>query len=151
MTNTMTVVGNLTGDPELRFTKSGVAVAALTVAYTPRKFDKASNDWKDGETLFMRGSVWREAAENAAESLRKGGRVIVTGQVVQRSFKTADGDNRTVIEMEIEELGPSLKYATASVTKRAKGDSPRSSGGGQVSSEPAASDPWGASETEPPF
>jgi len=117
----ITVVGNLTADPELRFTPSGAAVASFTVASTPRTFDRQSNEWKDGETLFMRCSVWREAAENVAESLAKGNRVIVQGRLVQRSFETREGEKRTVVEMQVDEVGPSLRYATAKVTRTQRG------------------------------
>jgi single-strand DNA-binding protein len=113
----ITVIGNLTADPELRFTPSGAAVANFTVASTPRTFDRQTNDWKDGETLFMRCSVWREAAEHAAESLHRGDRVIATGRLVSRSWQTPEGENRTVMEMQVDEVGPSLRYATAQVTK----------------------------------
>ena len=121
----ITVVGNLTADPELRFTPSGAAVANFTVASTPRQFDRQANEFKDGETLFMRCSVWREAAENAAESLTKGMRVVVTGRLVSRSWQTNEGENRTVMEMQVDEIGPSLRYATAKVTK-----TERNQGGG---------------------
>lgn len=113
----ITVIGNLTADPELRFTPSGAAVANFTVASTPRTFDRQSNDWKDGETLFMRCSVWREAAEHVSESLHRGDRVIVSGRLVSRSWQTPEGDNRSVMEMQVDEVGPSLRYATANVTK----------------------------------
>ena len=112
----ITVVGNLTDDPELRFTPSGAAVANFTIASTPRTFDKASGEWRDGEALFLRCSLWRDAAEHAAESLTKGMRVIATGSLKQRSYEK-DGQKRTVIELDVEEIGPSLKYATAKVTK----------------------------------
>lgn len=121
----ITVVGNLTADPELRFTPSGAAVANFTVASTPRTFDRQTNEWKDQETLFMRCSIWREAAENVAESLTRGTRVVVTGRLVARSWDTPEGEKRTVMEMQAEEVGPSLKYATAKVTKAQRG-----SGGG---------------------
>jgi single-strand DNA-binding protein len=121
----ITVVGNLTADPELRFTPSGAAVANFTVASTPRQFDRQSNEWKDGDTLFMRCSIWREAAENVAESLTKGTRVVVQGRLVQRSYETREGEKRTVVEMQVDEVGPSLRYATAKVTR-----SQRSGGGG---------------------
>ncbi len=111
-----TIVGNLTTDPELRFTPSGAAVANFTVASTPRTFDKHSNEWKDGETLFMRCSVWRDAAENVAESLTRGTRVIVTGRLRSRSYEK-DGEKRTVIEMDADEVGPSLRYASAKITR----------------------------------
>ena len=117
----ITVVGNLTADPELRFTPNGSAVANFTVASTPRIMDKATNEWKDGEALFMRCSVWRQAAENIAESLTRGARVIVTGRLKQRSYDTKEGEKRTVIELEVDEVGPSLKYATAKVNKTSRG------------------------------
>lgn len=120
----ITVVGNLTGDPELRFTASGVAVASFTIASTPRSFDRQSNEWKDGDALFMRCSLWREAAENVAESLTKGMRVIAQGRLVQRSFETREGEKRTVVELQVEEIGPSLRYSSAKVTRNAR------SGGG---------------------
>ncbi|MBO0609798.1 single-stranded DNA-binding protein [Myceligenerans salitolerans] len=121
----ITVVGNLTGDPELRFTPSGAAVANFTIASTPRIFDRQSNEWKDGETLFMRCSLWREAAENVAESLTKGVRVIAQGRLVQRSYETREGEKRTVVELQVDEIGPSLRRATAKVTR-----AQRSGGGG---------------------
>src|SRR5450830_489651 len=114
---TITVIGNLTGDPELRFTSSGAAVANFTVASTPRSFDRQSNDWKDGDTLFLRCSIWRQAAENVAESLTKGMRVILSGRLKQRSYETKEGEKRTVFEVEVDEVGPSLRNATAKVTK----------------------------------
>ena len=118
---TLTLIGNLTNDPELRFTPSGAAVANFTVASTPRAFDRQSNEWKDGETLFMRCSVWREAAENVAESLTRGSRVIVTGRLKSRTYDTREGEKRTVVELEVDELGPSLRYATAKVAKTQRG------------------------------
>jgi len=117
----ITIIGNITGDPELRFTPSGAAVANFTVASTPRAFDRQSNEWKDGETLFMRCSVWRDAAENVAESLQRGTRVIVSGRLKSRSYETKEGEKRTVIEMEVDEVGPSLRYATAKVNKTQRG------------------------------
>ena len=117
----ITIIGNLTQDPELRFTPSGAAVANFTVASTPRQFDRQSNEWKDGETLFMRCSVWREAAENVDESLGRGSRVIVSGRLKSRSFETKEGDKRTVVEMDVDEVGPSLRYATAKVNKTQRG------------------------------
>lgn len=122
---TITVIGNLTNDPELRFTPSGSAVANFTIASTPRTFDRQSNEWKDGETLFLRAAVWREAAENVAESLTKGTRVIVTGRLKSRSYETKEGEKRTVIELEVDEIGPSLRYANAKVNRTQR------SGGGQ--------------------
>ena len=113
----ITVVGNLTADPELRFTPSGAAVANFTVASTPRTFDRQSGEWKDGEALFLRCNVWRQPAENVAESLTRGMRVMVSGRLRQRSFETREGEKRTVVELEVDEVGPSLRYATAKVNK----------------------------------
>jgi single-strand DNA-binding protein len=126
----ITIIGNLTNDPELRFTPSGAAVANFTVASTPRTFDRQSNDWKDGETLFMRCSVWRDAAENVAESLQRGSRVLVTGRLRSRTYDTKEGEKRTVIEMEVDEVGPSLRYATAKVAKTTRGGGGGGGGGG---------------------
>jgi single-strand DNA-binding protein len=117
----ITIVGNITNDPELRFTPSGAAVANFTIASTPRSFDRQSNEWKDGETLFMRCSVWREAAENVAESLTRGTAVIAQGRLQSRSFETKEGEKRTVVEMQVDEIGPSLRRATAKVTKAQRG------------------------------
>lgn len=114
----ITVIGNLTGDPELRFTPAGAAVANFTIASTPRNFDKATGEWKEGETLFMRASVWREAAENVAETLKKGMRVIAQGRLKSRSYETKEGERRTSMELEIEEIGPSLRFASAAVTRK---------------------------------
>jgi single-strand DNA-binding protein len=127
----ITIIGNITGDPELRFTPSGAAVANFTVASTPRAFDRQSNEWKDGETLFMRCSVWRDAAENVAESLQRGTRVIVQGRLKSRSYETKEGEKRTVVEMEVDEVGPSLRYATAKVNKTQRGGGGGFGGGGQ--------------------
>jgi single-strand DNA-binding protein len=164
---TITVVGNLTADPELRFTPSGAAVANFTVASTPRILDRQSNEWKDGEALFLRCNIWREAAENVAESLTRGARVIVTGRLKQRSYETKEGEKRTVMEVEVEEIGPSLRYATAKVNKASRGGGGGGGGGfggGGGGSRPAATqpaeDPWGSapasgsfggSDDEPPF
>jgi single-strand DNA-binding protein len=134
----ITVVGNLTADPELRFTPSGAAVANFTVASTPRTFDRQSNDWKDGEALFLNCSVWRQAAENAAESLTRGMRVIVSGRLKARSYETREGEKRTVFEIDVDEVGPSMKYATAKVTKTSRG------GGGGFQSG-GGDDPWASS------
>lgn len=142
---TLTIVGNLTADPELRFTPSGAAVANFTVASTPRRFDKQTNEWVDDPTLFMRCSIWREAAENVAESLVKGARVIVVGRLTQRSYQTREGQDRTVIEMLVDEVGPSLKNASAKVTR-----AQRSHGSGSGShndsrgfgGQQAEDDPW---------
>jgi single-strand DNA-binding protein len=131
----ITVVGNLTADPELRFTPSGAAVANFTVASTPRTFDRQSNEWKDGEAMFLNCSVWRQAAENAAESLQRGMRVIVSGKLKARSFETREGEKRTVFEIDVEEVGPSLKYATAKVTKTTRS-------GGQSGGFGGGDDPW---------
>ncbi|CAN5120373.1 MAG: single-stranded DNA-binding protein [Rhodoglobus sp.] len=145
----ITVVGNLTSDPELRYTQNGLAVANFTIASTPRNFDRASNDWKDGEALFLRASVWREFAEHVAGSLTKGSRVIATGRLKQRSYETKEGEKRTSIELEVDEIGPSLRYATAQVTRAASsrdssgGGAPR--GGGQVGAGSGAEEPWAAS------
>jgi len=174
----ITVVGNLTADPELRFTPSGAAVASFTVASTPRTFDRQANEWKDGETLFLRCSVWREAAENVAESLTKGTRVIVQGRLVQRSFETREGERRTVVEMQVDEVGPSMRYATAKVTKSQRGgggfgggnqggfggqqgggyggQQPQQAGGYNAPGGGQADDPWAtggssAFNDEPPF
>jgi single-strand DNA-binding protein len=135
----ITVIGNLTGDPELRFTPSGAAVANFTIASTPRTFDRQSNEWKDGETLFLNCSIWRQAAENVAESLTKGTRVVAQGRLKARSFETREGEKRTVMELDVDEIGPSLRYATAKVTRAT-----RSGGGGYSGGD----DPWatGASQ-----
>ncbi len=166
---TITVVGNLTADPELRFTPSGAAVANFTVASTPRMFDRQTNEWKDGEALFLRCAIWREAAENVAESLTRGSRVIVQGRLKQRSFETREGEKRTVVEVEVDEIGPSLRYATAKVNKasRSGGGGGGFGGGGGGSRQPAQTgggtggdDPWGSApasgsfgggDDEPPF
>ena len=137
----ITVVGNLTADPELRFTPSGAAVANFTVASTPRTFDKQTNDWKDGEALFLNCSVWRQAAENAAESLTRGMRVIVSGRLKARSYETREGEKRTVFEIDVDEVGPSMKYATAKVTKTS-----RSGGGGGFTSG-SSDDPWASNQS----
>jgi single-strand DNA-binding protein len=127
----ITVIGNLTGDPELRFTPSGAAVANFTVASTPRTFDRQSNEFKDGDTLFMRCSIWREAAENVAESLTKGTRVVAQGRLKARSYETREGEKRTSYELDVDEIGPSLRYATAKVTKSGRGGGGGFGGGGQ--------------------
>jgi single-strand DNA-binding protein len=136
----ITVVGNLTADPELRFTPSGAAVANFTVASTPRTFDKQSNEWKDGEALFLNCSVWRQAAENAAESLTRGMRVIVQGRLKARSYETREGEKRTVFEIDVDEVGPSVKYATAKVTKTSRSGGGQGFGGGS-----GGDDPWASS------
>jgi len=174
----ITVVGNLTADPELRFTPSGAAVANFTVASTPRTFDKNTNEWKDGDALFLRCAVWREAAENVAESLHKGTAVIVQGRLKQRSYETKEGEKRTVVELEVDEVGPTLRRASAKVTKAQRsggsggygggGGGGQSyggggnGGGGGAAQSGGGSDPWasapagGAASTggwsdEPPF
>ncbi|WP_285320696.1 single-stranded DNA-binding protein [Pseudarthrobacter sp. lyk4-40-TYG-27] len=149
---TITVIGNLTSDPELRFTPSGSAVANFTIASTPRTFDRQSNEWKDGETLFLRASVWREAAENVAESLTKGMRVIVTGRLKSRSYETKEGEKRTVIELEVDEVGPSLRYANAKVnrtqrgTQGGRGSGFQGTGNNQPQTGPQ-DDPWAVPAT----
>ncbi|MCW2524510.1 MAG: single-stranded DNA-binding protein [Frankiales bacterium] len=164
----ITVVGNLTADPELRFTPSGAAVASFTVASTPRTFDRQSNEWKDGEALFLRCSIWRQAAENVAESLTRGMRVVVQGRLQQRSFETREGEKRTVIEMQVDEVGPSLRYATAKVNRSQRGSTSGggfgadNAGGGGGGNFAPADDPWASSgpaaggaaggfSDEPPF
>ena len=142
---TLTIIGNLTNDPELRFTPNGSAVANFTIASTPRTFDRQSNEWKDGETLFLRASVWREASENVAESLTKGMRVIVSGRLKSRSYDTKEGEKRTVIELEVDEIGPSLRYANAKVNR-----TQRSGGkGGGFSTVPTSTDNFGAAQSDP--
>lgn len=164
---TITVVGNLTADPDLRFTPSGAAVANFTVASTPRVYDRQSGEWKDGDALFLRCNIWREAAENVAESLTRGSRVIVTGRLRQRSFETREGEKRTVYEVEVDEVGPSLRYATAKVNKASRGGGGGGFGGGAAaaggpgsSGGAPAEDPWGSApvsgsfggaDDEPPF
>lgn len=145
----VTVVGNLTADPELIFTASGAAVVNFTVASTPRNFDRKTGDWKDGETLFLRCTAWRQYAENVAESLVRGARVLVQGRLVQRSFETQDGAKRTVVELQVDEVGPSLRYATAKINKVSRSSEASTSVNG------AGADAWvaaGVAEpTEPPF
>lgn len=148
----VTVVGNLTADPELTFIASGAAVVNFTVASTPRNFDRKTGDWKDGETLFLRCTAWRQYAENVAESLTRGTRVLVQGRLVQRSFETQDGTKRTVIELQVDEVGPSLRYATAKVNKVSRSSEASTSvngaGPGAWLPAPSAVD---AEPTEPPF
>jgi single-strand DNA-binding protein len=143
---TITVIGNLTADPELRYTQNGLAVANMTIASTPRTFDRASNDWKDGEPLFLRCSAWRELAEHAAASLTKGARVIAVGTLKQTSYETKEGEKRTSLELTLDEIAPSLRYATAQVTRSASGAA-RNTARGTVdepwaASEPDSSDVW---------
>jgi single-strand DNA-binding protein len=166
----ITVIGNLTDDPELRFTPSGAAVANFTIASTPRTLDKATNEWKDGDALFLRCSIWRQAAENVAETLTRGARVVAQGRLVQRSYETREGEKRTVVELQVDEIGPSLKYATAKVSKTSRGGGSGggfggsgSSGGsrGGSSGGPGSDDPWASAapagggsashSDEPPF
>ena len=136
----LTMIGNLVSDPELRFTPSGAAVAKFTVASTPRYLDKTTNEWKDGDSLFLQCQIWRQAAENVAESLTKGMRVIVSGRLKQRSYETKEGEKRTVFEVEVDEVGPSLRNATAKVTKTA-----RQTGTGYSAPATASTDdPWSA-------
>lgn len=156
----ITVIGNLTDDPELRFTPSGAAVANFTVASTPRTFDRQTSEWKDGETLFLRCSIWRQAAENVAESLQKGMRVIAQGRLVSRSYEDREGQKRTVNELQVDEVGPSLTWATAKVTRASRSGGGGGYGGGQGNQgggygggqggqggqgggRPAGGDPWG--------
>ncbi len=142
----ITMIGNLVDDPELRFTPSGYAVANFTVASTPRTFDKKTNEWKDGDTLFLRCSLWREAAENVAETLSKGMRVILSGRLKQRSYETKEGEKRTVFEVEVDEVGPSLRYASAKVTKtNRQGGGAGSNSGFSSPTETFNEDPWAAS------
>jgi single-strand DNA-binding protein len=170
---TITLVGNLTADPELRFTPSGAAVANFTVASTPRTFDRQTNEWRDGDAMFLNCAVWRQAAENVAESLQKGMRVIVQGRLRSRSYETREGERRTVFEIDVDEIGPALKYATAKVSRNAAGSGggsrPSGGGGGGSGEDPWAasgasqssgqggrpqqgSDPWSAPQSEePPF
>ncbi|MFF3568474.1 single-stranded DNA-binding protein [Nocardia jiangxiensis] len=176
----ITVIGNLTADPELRFTPAGAAVANFTVASTPRVFDRNANEWKDGEALFLRCNIWREAAENVAESLTRGSRVIVSGRLKQRSYETREGEKRTVVELEVDEIGPSLRYATAKVNRTTRGGGGggggysnansgggggfggSNGGGGRGGQNAGGDDPWGsapaagsfgggAMDDEPPF
>ena len=173
---TITVIGNLTDDPELRFTPSGAAVAKFRVASTPRTLDRNSGEWKDGEPLFLQCNVWRQVAENVAESLHRGARVIVSGRLRQRTYETREGEKRTVMELEVDEIGPSLRYATAKVQKMSRsgggggsgggfgsGGGGNNSGGGAPSQGGYADDPWATAapvggpggsnnfDEEPPF
>jgi single-strand DNA-binding protein len=164
---TITIVGNLTDDPDLRFTPNGAAVANFTVASPPRFFDKQTNEWRDGEALFLRCSIWRQAAENVAETLQRGARVIVSGRLKQRSYETREGEKRTTFEVEVDEIGPSLKYATAKVTKTSRsggnsgggnfgggGNDPWAAPAGTSAGASVGSDPWAApagGTDEPPF
>ncbi|MFB9686149.1 single-stranded DNA-binding protein [Amycolatopsis plumensis] len=143
----ITLIGNLTSDPELRFTPAGAAVANFTVASTPRTFNRATSEWEDGETLFLRCTIWKQAAENVAECLTRGARVIVQGRLKQRSFQTKEGEKRTVVELDLDEIGPSLRYATATVTKNAKNAASTVNPDLATSTHTGASpagDPWAA-------
>ncbi len=154
---TITVIGNLTDDPELRFTPSGAAVAKFRVASTPRVMDRQSGEWKDGEPLFLSCSVWRQAAENVAESLQRGARVIVSGRLRQRSYETREGEKRTVYELEVDEIGPSLRYATAKVQKMSRsggggggfGSGGGGGGGGSQGGGGNFDDPWATATPAP--
>jgi single-strand DNA-binding protein len=176
---TITLVGNLTADPELRFTPSGAAVANFTVASTPRTFDRNTNEWRDGDAMFLNCAVWRQAAENVAESLQKGMRVIVQGRLKSRSYETREGERRTVFEIDVDEIGPALRYATAKVNRNPSGggggqgggrqyggaqgtgggqgggvgDDPWATGGAAAGNRPQQSnDPWATPQSEePPF
>jgi single-strand DNA-binding protein len=149
---TITIIGNLTADPELRFTPSGAAVAAFTIASTPRHFDRESSQWKDGDPLFMRCSIWRGYAENVAETLTKGMQVIATGRLKQRSYEDRDGVKRTVVELDIDDIGPTLRFATAKVTKATRAGSAQSYGqsGVQRSNGQASDDQWAAAGASTP-
>jgi single-strand DNA-binding protein len=159
---TVTMVGNLVNDPELRFTPSGAAVAKFTIASTPRYLDKNTNEWKDGDSLFLACNIWRQAAENVAESLTRGMRVIVTGRLKQRSYETKEGEKRTVYEIEVDEVGPSLRNATAKVTKTTRAGGTSGGGFSTPVETASAEDPWSAapvgggwssagSDDQPPF
>ena len=155
----ITVIGNLTADPELRFTPSGAAVASFTIASTPRTFDRSTNEWKDGEALFLRCSIWRQAAENVAESLQRGMRVVAQGRLKQRSFETREGEKRTVVELDVDEIGPSLRYATAKVNRTQRGSTTGGGFGSSGTESTTTDDPWssapatstGGFSDEPPF
>jgi single-strand DNA-binding protein len=149
--NTMTLVGNLVDDPELRFTPAGQPVARFRIASTPRYRDGKTGEWKDGEALFLTCQVWRQAAENAAESLTRGMRAIVTGKLRQRSYETKDGDKRTVYELDVDEVGVSLRNATAKVTKATRASTGNGGRSGQAEPDPWASEPSGGYSEEPPF
>ena len=148
---TITVIGNLTADPELRFTPNGAAVANFTVASTPRTFDRQTNEWRDGDSMFINCSVWRQYAENVAESLSKGMRVIVSGRLKARSYETREGEKRTVFEVDVDEVGPALRYATAKVTRTTGGGGGggnwqgNQGGGGQQAPQSSGGDPWSSS------
>ena len=159
----ITVVGNIVADPELRFTPAGAAVANFRVASTPRRYNSQTNQWEDGEAMFLTCNVWRQAAENVAETLSKGMRVIVTGRLKQRSFQTREGENRTVFEIDVDEVGPSLRYATAQVNRNPREGGGNYGGGQQQQpqqNQAPSEDPWnsappaggfGGADSEPPF
>jgi single-strand DNA-binding protein len=157
----LNIVGNLTADPELRYTQAGVAVANMTIAATPRTFDSESKEWKDGEALFMQATAWKELAEHVAASLTKGARVIASGRLKQRSYETKEGQKRTVLELELDEIGPSLRYATTAVTRVQKGSGGQQAGPAAPAQNkaqdtwapaaPAAADPWSNFGDETPF
>jgi single-strand DNA-binding protein len=158
----ITMIGNLVSDPELRFTPSGAAVAKFTVASTPRYLDKNTNEWKDGDSLFLSCQIWRQAAENVAESLTRGMRVMVSGRLKQRSYETKEGEKRTVFEVEVDEVGPSLRNATAKVTKTTRQSGGAATGGFSPIETASSDDPWSAapvgggwattgSDDQPPF
>ena len=146
---TITMIGNLVDDPELRFTPSGAAVAKFRVASTPRYLDKATNEWKDGESLFLQCQIWRQAAENVAESLTKGMRVILSGRLKQRSYETKEGEKRTVFEVEVDEVGPSLRNATAKVTRAQRAGGTAVDAAAPAAAESFNDDPWAAASTSP--
>jgi single-strand DNA-binding protein len=146
---TITMIGNLVDDPELRFTPSGAAVAKFRVASTPRYLDKATNEWKDGESLFLQCQIWRQAAENVAESLTKGMRVILSGRLKQRSYETKEGEKRTVFEVEVDEVGPSLRNATAKVTRTQRAGGSSGFGGAPAAADSFNDDPWAAASPSP--
>ncbi|PHX76224.1 MAG: single-stranded DNA-binding protein [Actinobacteria bacterium] len=141
----ITIVGNLVDDPELRFTPSGAAVAKFRVASTPRYLDKATNEWKDGDSLFLSCNVWRQAAENVAESLQRGMRVIIQGRLKQRSYETKEGEKRTVYEIEVDEVGPSLRNATAKISKTSRAGGAPAGGGNSGGDGGGNDDPWASS------
>lgn len=155
----ITIIGNLTADPEMRTTRNGATVANFSIAATPRVFDKQSNQWVDGEALFLRCTAWRDLASHCVQTLRKGMRVIAQGRLLQRSYQAQDGSNRTVIELQVDEIGPSLRYATAQVQKMQSGGYQGNANGGgyqqpqqaQQQSQAPADDPWGAPAGEPDF
>ncbi len=158
---TITIIGNLTADPDLKYTQNGVAVAGFTVAATPRVLDRQTNEWRDGDALFLRCSIWRQPAEHVAESLTKGARVIVAGRLKQRSYETREGEKRTVVELDVDEIGPSLRYASARVIRAARGTSTSAAAPASTTAAAgvaSADDPFsvpagtpGRSLDEPPF